>query len=128
MLETGFSSVHASPLRWQGVALGALGLFRHADTLLTAEEETVAQAFADLATLLIVQTDKVDLDTVRRRLQDVLATRIVIEQAKGVLAWNHGVDMAEAYEFLLRRAAEDGGNLSIAAQAVIDEAQHRPVT
>src|SRR5215213_7731346 len=98
MLDSGFGSVHASPLRWHGVPLGAMGMFRRADEPLTAEEETVAQAFADLATLLIVQTDKVDLDDVRERVQEVLTARIVIEQAKGVLAEERRVDMAEAYQ------------------------------
>jgi hypothetical protein len=128
MLDAGFSSVHASPLRWHGASLGAIGLFRHADTLLTPEEESVAQAFADLATVLIVQTNRVDLDDVRRRVQEVLAARIVIEQAKGVLAWTHGIDMAEAYQRLLRRVADEGVTLTATAQTVIDEAQRRRVT
>lgn len=128
MVDSGFYSVHASPLRWHGVALGAMGVFRRADRLLTPEEETVAQAFADLATLLIVQTDKVDLHVVRQRVQDVLTTRIVIEQAKGVLAWNHGVEMAEAYGLLLRRVADEGSTLTATAEAVIAEAQRRPLT
>lgn len=128
MLDSGFSSVHASPLRWHGVALGAMGMFRRTDELLTSEEETVAQAFADLATLLIVQTEKVDLETVRQRVQDLLTERIIIEQAKGVLAESHRVDMAEPYELLLRRAAEDGATLTTTAQAVVDQAQHRPPT
>ena len=128
MQDSGFHAVHASPLRWHGAALGAMGLFRRADDPLTPEEETVAQAFADLATLLIVQTDKVDLDTVKRRFQDVLTTRIVIEQAKGVLAEHHDVDMAEAYQLLLRRAAQDGGKLTAVAEGVVDEAQRRSAT
>jgi hypothetical protein len=128
MLDSGFSSAHASPLRWHGESLGAMGLFARTETALTPQEETVAQAFADLATLLIVQTDTVDLDTVRRRVQDALTVRIVIEQAKGVLAWTHGVDMATAYKLLLQRVADDDSTLTAAARAVIDEAQHRPIT
>lgn len=128
MLDSGFSSVHASPLRWHGVALGAMGVFRRTDKLLTPAEETVAQAFADLATLLIVRTAKVDLHVVRQRIQEVLTTRIVIEQAKGVLAWNHGVDMAAAYTLLLRRAADEGATLTATAETVIDEVQRRPIT
>ncbi len=123
MLDSGFSSVHASPLRWHGASLGAMGLFRRADEPFTSDEDTVSQAFADLATLLIVQTDKVDLDTVKRRVQELLTERIVIEQAKGVLSEHHDVDMAEAYQLLLRRASQDGGKLTAAAREVVDEAQ-----
>jgi transcriptional regulator with GAF, ATPase, and Fis domain len=125
MLDSGYSSVHASPLTWHGVALGAMGMFRRTDEQLTSAEETVAQAFADLATLLIVQTDKVDIDAVRRRVQEVLATRVGIEQAKGVLAEEHGIDMAEAYQLLVGRAAENGATLTATARAVIDGAQSR---
>ena len=127
MLDSGFLVVHASPLHWHGAPLGAMGLFRRSDDLLTPEEQTVAQAFADLATLLIVQTDKIDLGTIRQRVQDVLTTRIIVEQAKGVLSETHGVDMAEAYQVLLRRAAETGATLTATAHAVVDEAQ-RPIT
>jgi hypothetical protein len=127
MLDAGFSAVHASPLRWHGQALGAMGMFRRSDDLFTPEEETVAQAFADLATLLIVQTDKVDLDTIRHRVQEALTARIVVEQAKGVLSETQGVDMAEAYQLLLGRAEGNGADLTTTARAVIDQA-HRPIT
>jgi AmiR/NasT family two-component response regulator len=105
-----------------------MGLFRRADEPFTSDEDTIAQAFADLATLLIVQSDKIDLDTVRRRVQKLLTARIVIEQAKGVLAEHHDVDMAEAYQLLLRRASQDGGNLTAVAAGVVDEAQRRSAT
>jgi len=127
MLDSGFSSAHASPLRWHGKPIGAIGWFGRTDTVLRPDEETVAQAFADLATLLIVQTARVDLDTVRRRIQTVLTLRIVIEQAKGVLAWNHGIDMATAYELLVQRGADEGSTLTATARTVIDEAQNRPI-
>jgi transcriptional regulator with GAF, ATPase, and Fis domain len=128
MLDAGFVSTVASPLRWHGQTIGAMGLFGRTDLVVTPEEATVAQAFADLATLLIVQTEKVDLDTVKGRVRDVLTSRILIEQAKGVLAWHHGVDMATAYGLLLRRVDDEGSTLTATAQAVIDEAQHRPIT
>jgi hypothetical protein len=128
LLDLGFGSTHASPLRWHGTPIGAMGMFRRADEPLTPEETTVAQAFADLATLLIVQTDKVDLDSVRRRIQMMLDTRVVIEQAKGVLAEQHDVDMGEAYQLLLQRAAQDGGQLTSVARAVLDGARQRRLT
>jgi hypothetical protein len=127
MLDSGFSAVHAFPLRWHGQAVGAMGMFRRSDVPLTPEEETVAQAFTDLATLLIVQTDKVDLGTIRHRVQEALTARIVVEQAKGVLFETRGVDMAEAYQLLLRRAEGDRATLTTTARAVIAETQ-RPIT
>jgi len=127
-LDAGISSVHASPLRWHGVALGAMGLFRRSPEPFTPAEETVAQAFADLATLLIVRTDKVDLDSVKRRVQEALNARIIIEQAKGVLAEKQDVDMAEAYQELLRRSAQEGGRLTRTATAIVEAAERGPLT
>lgn len=123
MIDAGFVSTVASPLRWHGQTIGAMGLFGRTDMVVTPEEATVAQAFADLATLLIVQTDKVDLPALESRVQVMLTGRIVIEQAKGVLAEIYGVDMGEAYHLLLLRSAEGGGNLSATARTILDEAQ-----
>lgn len=123
MTDFGFSAVRASPLRWRGKALGAMGLFRRANLAFTPEEQTVAQAFADLVTLLIVQSEQVDLDALESRVHVMLTGRIVIEQAKGVLAEIYGVDLGKAYELLLLRAADGGGNLTATAQTILDEVQ-----
>ncbi len=123
MTDLGFSAVRASPLRWHGTAFGAMGLFRRLDVAFTPEEQTVAQAFADLVTLLMVQTEKVGIHALESRVQLMLTGRIVIEQAKGVLAEIYGLDMGKAYELLLSRSAEGGGNLSETARTILDEAQ-----
>jgi transcriptional regulator with GAF, ATPase, and Fis domain len=125
MLEAGYGAVHASPLRWHGEALGAMGVFRRSDVALDDDEQVVAQAFADLATLMIVQSTEVDLTVIQRRLQQALATRVVIEQAKGVLAETRGVDMAEAYALLLRLADSSASTLSSTARAVLDQARRQ---
>lgn len=121
----GFEYVHASPLRWHGSALGAMGVFRAGETPFTPEEEVVAQAFADIATLLIVQTEHVDLAESTQRVQEALATRVVVEQAKGVLAELENVPMNSAYALLLQRAAESGETLTATARSMIESAQHR---
>lgn len=123
MLGAGFHSVHASPLRWHGERIGAMALFRQSPDGFTAEEQTIAQAFADLATVLVVQAAQIDLETLRRRIHDLLHTRVVIEQAKGVLSETEHVDMGEAYQSLLRRAAANGHSLTAAARFVVDAAQ-----
>jgi electron transfer flavoprotein alpha subunit len=128
MADSGYSAVHASPLRWHGTALGAMGMFRRAGSLFTPEEETVAQAFADLATLLIVQTADIDLDEVRQRVEEVLTSRVLIEQAKGVIAETRGVEMAEAYTTLLQLADQRGATLTSTAQTVLDEARTQRFT
>lgn len=104
MLNAGYSSVHASPLRWRQSTIGAMGLFRRSDQAFTVEDDTFAQAFADIATTLIVSTQDLVGDELMTRLQTALSARTVIEQAKGVLAEQRGLGMAEAYELLLQSA------------------------
>ena len=101
IVECGFELAHASPLRWHGAALGAMGVFRTDGTPFAPEETVVAQAFADIATLLIVQTERVDLADSMKRVQEALATRVTIEQAKGVIAELENVPMNRAYALLL---------------------------
>ncbi len=125
IVEAGFELAHASPLRWHGSALGAMGVFRINGAPFTPEETVVAQAFADIATLLIVQTEHVDLASTMKRVQDALATRVAIEQAKGVIAELENVPMNRAYAVLLERAAESGESLTDAARRVIEVAQRR---
>ncbi|MFJ2299379.1 ANTAR domain-containing protein [Oerskovia paurometabola] len=56
-------------------------------------------------------------------LRRALEGRVVVEQAKGVLAYQLDIDMAAAYDELLRRSERDGTALTAAAAATIDEAR-----
>ncbi len=121
--EIGYGMVHASPLRWHGNTVGAMGVFRADNAPFTHEEAVVAQAFADIATLLILQTERIDLADSKQRVQEALATRVVIEQAKGVMAELEDVPMSSAYTLLVERALESGESLTFTANAVIKRAQ-----
>jgi hypothetical protein len=64
------------------------------------------------------------LEQVTANVQRALQARTTIEQAKGVLAYQHNLDMAAAYELLLSPAAADS-NLTATAANVIGQAQRR---
>ena len=51
----GFSSAHALPMRLRQQVIGALNLFRHEPGALHDDDVGVAQAFADIATIAILQ-------------------------------------------------------------------------
>jgi hypothetical protein len=125
MLDAGLMSVHAAPLMWHGSALGAMGLFRRSDQPFCPDEDAVARAFADIATLLVLNVGDVDASRLADRLAEALDSRIVVEQAKGVLAEQYQIDMAEAYERLVRDAIDHGGPLSSWAADVVAGAQRR---
>lgn len=124
MLRAGLLAVHAAPLVWRGETFGAMGLFRQSDEAFTVEEDQMAQAFADIATMLVLHIDEVDASVLRDRLTAALSERVELERAKGVLAETHGVDMGEAYELLRRGAVERGTPLGAWASQVVADAQH----
>lgn len=123
MLASGFETVHATPLVWHGKALGAMGLFRRANAEFSPDEDIVARAFADIATMLLVQLDEVSPAELAQRVKRALDSRILIEQAKGVLADRREMPMADAYDALVHEALEHDLSLTDWAAAVISRAQ-----
>ncbi|WP_229054682.1 ANTAR domain-containing protein [Aeromicrobium sp. Leaf350] len=126
MIGSGFEAVLASPLRWQHRSIGALGLFRRADVSFSAEDIVFAQAFADMATLLILSTEGPSTEALAERLDSVLSDRIAIEQAKGVLAERHGLTMAAAYDRLVSGAVDHHAPLATWAVQVVRDALRSP--
>ena len=106
ILDAGYSGVHAFPLRFGGQAVGALNLFTTAAGLLDAERQQLGQAFANMAVAVVTHPPTVDPAVIRRHVTDVLAERITIEQAKGVLAVQHDINVSEAYTLLVNTAAD----------------------
>jgi GAF domain-containing protein len=85
-LEQGFRSVHAVPMRLRATTIGALNLFRNAPGQLAAPDQEAAQALADIATIGILQHRAAQENAeLARTLQGALNSRVVIEQAKGVM-------------------------------------------
>lgn len=86
-LAAGFRTAHALPMRLRGTVIGALNLFHiHAGDMRQADIDA-AQAMADVATIAILQhraTQEAQL--LNEQLNQALNSRIVIEQAKGMLA------------------------------------------
>jgi transcriptional regulator with GAF, ATPase, and Fis domain len=125
IVAAGYQAVHAYPMRWRGHTLGAMNVF-HADPgAVTDDGMLYGQAFADIATVLIVQRTDIDLQQVSQQVQQVLQARTTIELAKGVLAYQHDIDLAGAYD-LLRGLAGPDSTLTAAATEVIARAQDRP--
>lgn len=119
MRDAGYQAVQASPLAWNGRAIGALGMFRRSNESFDPEAASIAQAFANISTLLIAQSESWVLgDHISR----ALTSRVVVEQAKGVLAELESVDMATAFQLMTDRAEHDGVTLTDFATQVISGA------
>jgi GAF domain-containing protein len=119
-LTAGFHSVHALPMRLRGAVIGALNLFRtNAGEMQPADVES-AQALADVATIAILQhRAALDAQVLNEQLNQALNSRIVIEQAKGIIAERKGLDMEQAFATLRNHARNHNRRLVIVAHDVI---------
>jgi GAF domain-containing protein len=119
--DAGFQSAHAFPLRLRGRVLGALNLFRSVSGRLEPPDVAAAQALADVATIAILQHRATrDARTLSDQLHLALNSRIVIEQAKGVVAEQRGVAMHEAFARLRGYARRHHRLLGEVAQDVVE--------
>lgn len=125
IVNAGFGSVHTFPMHWRGHAIGGLNLFAVDEAELSAASTVLAQSFADFATLAIVQPAALGDDALTERITAALEGRVVVEQAKGVLAFQLGLDMAAAYDELVARSTVNGTSLAQVAENVIRAAQAR---
>jgi GAF domain-containing protein len=122
-LSQGFHSVHALPMRVYGRTIGAMGLFGDKPGALSQEDAAIGQALVDVATISILQERSIrETALVNEQLQRALNSRVLIEQAKGVIAYTSRVGMEEAFLRLRNFARSNNLSLHDTAARVIDRA------
>ena len=120
-LDTGYRSVHALPLRLRQQILGALNLFGDQPGALGEPAARLGQALADMATITILHERALrESELVAAQLQTALTSRIVIEQAKGVLAERGGLTMDDAFQVLRRHARDHNLRLHDVARGIVE--------
>jgi len=120
--EQGINAVHTVPLTVAGRTIGALNLFLRRPGLLGTAQADVARAMASFGAVGLSQLEHVaEGRRVQAQLQEALASRIVLEQAKGVLAERHHVHPDLAFDELRLQARRHRRKLRDVAQEVLDE-------
>jgi GAF domain-containing protein len=120
-MRAGFRSASALPLRLRSSTLGALNLLSVNAEPMDEADLIVAQAFADLATLSIVQhRASAEAQRVNAQLSAALSSRIVIEQAKGVISERAGIGLDEAFARLRAFGRNRNLRLTDVARAAVD--------
>lgn len=120
-LELGFGSITALPLRLRDTTIGSMNLFRVERGELNDRDLRAAQALADVATIGILneRTFRAS-DVLRQQLQVALGSRVVVEQAKGVLAHTHQLSMDAAFQRLRDYARANRLPLAEVARALVE--------
>lgn len=118
-IATGFSSVHAIPLRLRGDVLGAICLFLTASGGVSPGGLSVVRAMADIATTGLQQQRELDrVHELESQLQHALRSRISIEQAKGIISEQAGTTTDAAFTLLRGYARDHNLQLSTVAMEV----------
>ena len=119
-LAHGFRSVHSLPMRLRGRTIGALNLLATRSGALDESDVAVAQGLADVATIAILQHQtSLDSKILTNQLSIALNSRIIIEQAKGMISQAAGCDMDEAFARLRAHARDCNERLTeVAAQLI----------
>jgi transcriptional regulator with GAF, ATPase, and Fis domain len=119
--RSGFASVHALPMRLRTDVIGALNLFDAQPGALDQDTIRLGQALADVATIGLLQARTIrHRETLAEQLQTALNSRIVIEQAKGVIAERRHLDMDHSFALLRDTARTGNRRLAELARAVVD--------
>ncbi|WP_235186023.1 GAF and ANTAR domain-containing protein [Microbacterium oleivorans] len=122
----GYNWMHAVPLRLRDEVIGSLNLFGDGSETLSPEDVRAARGLADIATIGILHEQAFrEADLARAQLQQALDSRVVIEQAKGVLAHTHNIDMDEAFQRLREQARRSQRRLSDVARDIVAHAGDR---
>lgn len=120
-LSAGFPAVHAFPLLLAGEAIGSLILFRRSPGELGSDDRVVGKALASMATAyLLTERDLGKAERLGAQLENALRSRVVIEQAKGILAERHDLPMNSAFETMRSFARNSRRRLEDVARAVIE--------
>jgi GAF domain-containing protein len=116
----GIHSVYAIPLRLRDTTIGTLNLMRDQRGELNQHDIRAAQALADVATVGILQERAIrDATLIRDQLQKALSSRIVIEQAKGIVAEIDQVSMEAAFERIRHYARTQRVSLNSVAHRLV---------
>jgi GAF domain-containing protein len=120
-IQAGFRSVHAIPMRVRGGTVGAMNLFRSEPGRIGEADLSLGQGMADIAAIGLLQERTVrESRGVIAELQGALNSRVVIEQAKGMLAESAGIGVDAAFARLRGYARDHNRRLSDVAHDLIE--------
>ena len=117
----GIRSVAGIPMKLADQSFGALNLYAENPQTWNEHDLHAAHVLADVATSYLVNGSKVrQLEQLTEQLQYALGSRVIIEQAKGVVATRDGVSVDEAFHRIRRHARSHNANVRTVAEAIVN--------
>ena len=119
-LEAGVRAIHALPMTVRTETIGSMDVIALEPMDLTASQLATAQLLADV-TISYVANSRAFAETsqLASQLQFALDSRILIEQAKGILSERNKTTISEAFEVLRRHARNHHLKLHAVAEQVV---------
>jgi GAF domain-containing protein len=114
---------YAFPMRVRGICLGVISLYSSSQPPLSEHSIIVLQSIADIAATTIDQTHRINQAYLLvGQLQNALDSRVLIEQAKGVIAERNKVDFTKAFHEIRMLARQEQRPVRAVAAEIV--AQH----
>lgn len=118
VLDAGVHAVFALPMRVGAIHVGALDLYRDTAGDLTADELVEALAFADAATVIVLNLQ--GQDDANTALAEPIGSRAEVHQATGMITIQLGISLDEALLRLRAHAYASGRTVSAVAADVVN--------
>jgi GAF domain-containing protein len=120
-LGAGLASVAWIPMTFDGRAVGSLDIYDDHVREWSDQDVAAALVLADIATGYLVHASELNrARRVNEQLQAALDSRVVIEQAKGLLAGERGITLDQAFALLRSHARNRNAPIHAIAQAVVE--------
>jgi GAF domain-containing protein len=124
--ELGLRSVAGVPITIRRDVLGAVNLYHDELRPWPDEDIEIARVHADMVAGYLLHASLEASRKLTDQLQYALDSRVVIEQAKGLLAGELGIGLDEAFDLLRRHVRGQGLSLRDTAQAVVEQGYRPP--
>jgi GAF domain-containing protein len=119
--DAGIAAILGVPMRLGGQKIGTLNIYSNTGREWSEEDLGAARVLADIATSYVINASKLAQQRrLNEQLQEALDSRVVIEQAKGILAAERGISTDEAFQVLRGHARSHRAALRSVAEAVVN--------
>ena len=117
--EAGFQRLCGVPLQVRAEVIGVLNLFRDGDEPFIVNEMEIARAMAEMTAIALIQEQELrDSNVLAGQLQAALDSRILIEQAKGMLAEHFTIPVDNAFQVIRKYARGHNRKVADVAAAI----------